>query len=85
MIDLDKINFNKETKIHMDSLIGAVGEGVFVFSVVTGETLHTFAAVPYVMKSAVKWMNEQIKEYEEQFGEIKNPKSISPYSNLNKK
>ena len=32
--------------------------------------LDSFAATPQVMKSIAIWMNERVRDYEKQFGEI---------------
>lgn len=70
MIDPTKIDMNQLSKKFCDGAIGAHGKEIFSFSLTSGSELDSFATTPQVMKSIAIWMNEQIKNYEKQFGEI---------------
>ncbi|MDO8572451.1 MAG: hypothetical protein Q7S11_01615 [bacterium] len=70
MIDPKKIDFNQLPKKFCDGAIGAYGKEIFSFALTSGNNIDSFATTPQVMKSIAIWMNEQIKNYEKQFGVI---------------
>ncbi len=77
MIDPTKVNINDLPKKFADGALGAFGKGVFFFSVTSGNMLDSFSTTPHIMKSISMWMNEQVKKYEEAYGEIDmNPSEI---------
>ncbi len=80
MIDLKKINMNELPKKFCDGAIGAYGKDMFTFALTSGNSLDSFATTPQIMKSIATWMNEQVQNYEKQFGEIDMtpPKITSP-------
>ncbi len=80
MIDPKKINMNELPKKFCDGAIGAFGKEIFSFSITSGNSLDSFAATPQIMKSISIWMNNQIKNYEKQFGviDMTPPKIQSP-------
>ncbi|MDP1690278.1 MAG: hypothetical protein Q8L52_03720 [bacterium] len=74
MIDPTKIDINQLPKKLCDGAIGAYNKEIFSFVLTSGNNLDSFASTPQIMKSIAVWMNERIKSYEKQFGEI----SMSP-------
>jgi hypothetical protein len=70
MIDPKKIDINQLPKKFVDGAIGAYGKDVFSFALTSGNNLDSFATTPQTMKSIATWMNDQIQNYEKQFGEI---------------
>jgi len=70
MIDPKKINFNELPKKFCDGAIGAYGKEIFSFALTSGNTIDSFATTPQIMKSIAMWANQQIQNYEKQFGEI---------------
>ena len=70
MIDPTKINMNQLPKKFCDGAIGSFGKEVFSFAFTSGNNLDSFATTPQVMKSIAIWMNQQVGNYEKQFGEI---------------
>ncbi|MFN4181528.1 MAG: hypothetical protein ACK4FA_02440 [Candidatus Paceibacteria bacterium] len=70
MIDPTKVNINDLPKKFADGALGAFGKGVFFFAVTSGNMLDTFSTTPQIMKSIAMWMNDQVKKYEEAYGEI---------------
>lgn len=80
MIDPTKVNMNELPKKFVDGAIGAYGKEFFSFSLTSGNSLDSFATTPQIMKSIALWINQQIGNYEKQFGEIDMtvPKISSP-------
>lgn len=80
MIDPTKVNMNELPKKFIDGAIGAYGKDIFSFALTSGNNLDTFATTPQIMKSINIWVNQQIENYEKQFGEIDMtaPKISSP-------
>jgi len=80
MIDPNKINLNQLPKKFIDGAVGAYGKEQFFFAITSGDSLDSFATTPQIMKSISTWMNEQVENYEKQFGEIKmdSPQTQSP-------
>lgn len=80
MIDPMKVNMNDLPKKFCDGAIGSHGKEVFYFGLTSGNSLDSYAATPQIMKSISVWMNEQIKNYEAQFGviDMTPPKIQSP-------
>ena len=70
MVDPKKVNIDQLPKKFCDGAIGAYGKELFSFALTSGNNLDSFATTPQVMKSISIWMNEQVKNYEKQFGEI---------------
>ncbi len=70
MIDPTKIDMNQLPKKFCDGAIGAYGKEFFSFALTSGNTLDTFVATPTQMKSIANWINNQVTNYEKQFGEI---------------
>lgn len=70
MIDPTKINMNQLPKKFCDGAIGAFGKELFSFALTSGNNLDSFATTPQTMKSIAIWINEQVQNYEKQFGEI---------------
>jgi len=70
MIDPTKIDINELPKKFCDGAIGAYGKELFSFALSSGNNLDSFATTPQIMKSITMWMNEQVQNYEKQFGEI---------------
>ena len=70
MIDATKVDMNQLPKKFIDGAIGAHGKDVFTFALTSGNTLDSFATTPQIMKSIAIWINEQVVNYEKQFGEI---------------
>ncbi len=70
MIDPKKIDFNQLPKKFCDGAIGAYGKDVFSFALTSGNNLDSFATTPQIMKSIAQWVNGQVQNYENQFGEI---------------
>jgi len=65
MIDPTKIDINELPKKFCDGAIGAYGKELFSFALSSGNNLDSFATTSITM-----WMNEQVQNYEKQFGEI---------------
>lgn len=88
MIDPTKIDMNQLPKKFIDGAIGAHGKEIFSFAFTSGNNLDSFATTPQVMKSISIWINNQIENYEKQFGviDITPPGVVSPLqvSDLNK-
>jgi len=61
---------NQLPKKFVDGAIGAHGRDLFSFAFTSGNNLDSFATTPQIMKSISIWLNEQIQNYEKQFGEI---------------
>lgn len=80
MIDPAKVNMNELPKKFIDGAIGAYGKEIFSFALTSGNNLDSFATTPQIMKSINIWINQQIENYEKQFGEIDmtTPKISSP-------
>ena len=70
MIDPTKINMNQLPKKFCDGAIGGFGKEIFSFALTSGNNLDSFATTPQTMKSIAIWMNNQVQNYEKQFGEI---------------
>jgi hypothetical protein len=70
MIDPKKINMNELPKRFCDGAIGAFGKELFSFGLTSGNSLDSYITTPRIMKSIAIWMNNQIQDYEKQFGEI---------------
>jgi len=70
MIDPKKVDLNQLPKKFCDGAIGGYGKEIFSFCLTSGNNLDSFAATPQVMKSIAIWVNEQVKNYENQFGTI---------------
>jgi hypothetical protein len=70
MIDPKKIDLNQLPKKLCDGAIGAHNKEFFSFVLTSGNNLDSFAATPQIMKSIANWAQDQIKKYEETFGEI---------------
>jgi hypothetical protein len=70
MIDPKKLDFNQLPKKFCDGAIGAFGKEIFSFALTSGNSVDSFATTPQVMKSIAMWANQQITNYEKQFGEI---------------
>lgn len=70
MIDPTKVDINQLPKKLCDGALGGYNKEVFSFSLTSGNNLDSFAATPQIMKSIAIWMNEQVRGYEKQFGEI---------------
>ena len=70
MIDPKKVNMNELPKKFVDGAIGAYGKEIFSFALTSGNNLDSFATTPQVMKSIAVWINGQVQNYENQFGEI---------------
>lgn len=70
MIDPKQIDFNQLPKKFCDGAIGAFGKEIFSFALTSGNSLDSFATTPQIMKSIAVWATVQVKNYEEQFGEI---------------
>lgn len=70
MIDPTKIDINQLPKKFCDGAIGAHGKEIFSFSLTSGNNLESYATTPQIMKSIAIWMNEQVANYEKQFGLI---------------
>lgn len=70
MIDPTKVDFNQLPKKYCDGAVGAYGKEIFSFAIVSGNNLDAFATSPQTMKSIAKWMDAQIQNYENQYGEI---------------
>lgn len=70
MIDPTKIDINQLPKKFCDGAIGAFGKELFTFAFTSGGTLDSFATTPQIMKSITIWMNNQLENYEKQFGTI---------------
>ena len=80
MIDPTKVDMNQLPKKLCDGAIGAFGKEIFSFALTSGNNLDSFATTPQVMKSISVWINEQIKNYEKQFGviDMTPPSVVSP-------
>ena len=70
MIDPTKIDFNQLPKKFCDGAIGAYGKEIFSFGITSGNSIDSFATTPQIMKSMSIWLNNQVQNYEKQFGEI---------------
>lgn len=70
MIDPTKIDINQLPKKFCDGAIGAFGKELFTFAFTSGNNLDSYATTPQIMKSISVWMNDQVQNYEKQFGEI---------------
>ena len=70
MIDPTKINMNQLPKKFCDGAIGGFAKEIFSFALTSGNNLDSFATTPQTMKSIAIWMNNQVQNYEKQFGEI---------------
>lgn len=70
MIDPTKIDINQLPKKFCDGAIGAHSKEFFSFSLTSGNNLDSFATTPQIMKNIAIWINEEIKNYEKQYGEI---------------
>ncbi|MFA6475989.1 MAG: hypothetical protein WCV68_01085 [Candidatus Paceibacterota bacterium] len=70
MIDPKQVDFNQLPKKFCDGALGAFGKDLFSFALTSGNSLDSFATTPQIMKSIALWMNDQIANYEKQFGTI---------------
>ena len=70
MIDPKQIDLNQLPKKFCDGALGAYGKELFSFAFTSGNSLDSFVTTPQVMKSIAQWMNEQVQNYEKQFGNI---------------
>jgi hypothetical protein len=70
MIDPKQIDFNQLPKKFCDGALGAFGKDLFSFALTSGNSLDSFATTPQIMKSIALWLNDQIDNYEKQFGAI---------------
>lgn len=70
MIDPTKVDINQLPKKFCDGALGAFGKEFFTFTITSGNNLDSFATTPQIMKSVANWMNNQVNEYEKQFGVI---------------
>ncbi len=70
MIDPTKVDMNQLPKKFCDGAIGAYGKEFFSFALTSGNNLDSFASTPQTMKSIASWMNEQVSNYESQYGKI---------------
>ncbi len=70
MIDPTKVDLNQVPKKFCDGAIGAHGKEIFSFIITSGNNMDAYATTPQIMKSIAMWMNEQVQNYEKQFGEI---------------
>lgn len=70
MIDPKKIDFNQLPKKFCDGAVGAYGKEIFSFALTSGNGMDSFATTPQVMKSIAQWAQNQVQNYEKQFGEI---------------
>lgn len=70
MIDPTKVDINQLPKKFCDGALGAFGKEFFSFAITSGNNLDSFATTPQIMKSIANWMNNQVTEYEKQFGVI---------------
>lgn len=70
MIDPTKIDINQLPKKFCDGALGAFGKEMFMFALTSGNNLESFATTPQLMKSIATWMNDQVQNYEKQYGEI---------------
>lgn len=80
MIDPTKINMNQLPKKFCDGAIGSFGKDLFAFALTSGNNLDSYAATPHIMKSISLWLNQQIQNYEKQYGviDMTPPKIQSP-------
>lgn len=70
MIDPTKIDINQLPKKFCDGALGAFGKELFMFALTSGNNLDSFATTPQLMKSIATWMNDQVQNYEKQYGQI---------------
>lgn len=70
MIDPTRIDISQLPKKFCDGAFGTFGKESFTFAMTSGNSLDSFATTPQLMKSIAIWVNDQIKNYEKQFGEI---------------
>lgn len=70
MIDPTKININELPKKLCDGALGGYNKEIFSFALISGNAIDSYASTPQVMKSIAVWMNNQIRDYEQQFGNI---------------
>ena len=80
MIDPKKVDFNQLPKKFCDGAIGAYGKDLFSLALTSGNNLDSFVTTPQIMKSIALWLNEQVQNYEKQFGliDMTPPKVQSP-------
>ncbi|MEK7588496.1 MAG: hypothetical protein AAB438_01625 [Patescibacteria group bacterium] len=80
MIDPTKIDINQLPKKLCDGAIGNFNKSLFFFVLTSGNSVDSYATSPQIMKSLMIFMNEQIKKYEQSYGEIDMtpPQIISP-------
>lgn len=70
MIDPTKVDFNMLPKKFCDGALGAFNKEAVIFSLASGNNLDSFATTPKIAKSIATFFNQQIENYEKQFGPI---------------
>ncbi len=70
MIDPKKIRIDELPKKLVDGALGAHNKEVFMFTLMSGNQLDSFAATPRTMKSIYEWMKGQVESYEQKHGVI---------------
>jgi len=80
MIDPIKIDLSQLPKKLCDGAIGSYGKEFFSFVLTSGNNLDSYASTPQIMKSIAIWLNQQVENYEKQFGviDMTPPKIQSP-------
>ena len=70
MIDPKKVDMNQLPKKFCDGAIGSFSKEFFAFALTSGNSLDSFATTPQNMKSITIWLDQQVKNYESQYGQI---------------
>lgn len=70
MIDPKKVDMNQLPKKFIDGAVGSYGKYIFSFALTSGDELNSFTTTPQIMKSIASWINERVKSYEKNYGEI---------------
>ena len=78
MIDPKKVDFNQLPKKFCDGAIGAFNKDTFYLAITSGNNLDVFATTPRVMKDISIFLNNHVKNYEKQHGEIDMTPALIP-------
>ncbi len=81
MVDPTKVDFNQLPKKFCDGALGAYNKEAIMFCLTSGNNLDPYATTPKVAKSIAVFFNQQIENYEKQFGAIDmtTPEIVSPF------
>ncbi len=70
MVDPKKVDFTQLPKKFCDGALGAFNKEAIMFCIASGNALDSYATTPQVAKSIALFFNQQIANYEKQYGTI---------------